>query len=355
MSRPTTSDRVELILSVVPWLADRDGARLSEIAAHFGADPVALFRDLRSLSAGPEPEVGFYIQISIEADDGHDDVVGPDDVDDLDAGWNDPWDVDPSSDPVLTAQVHDYYFRAPPQLDQAEVLSLLVAGAAYRDIPGFEALRPALDKLAAALGPGAARAVQVDLGQSRAETLALAREAVGSRTPLALTYYSSGRDEVSGRTVEPWALRSRGGRWYLSGHCRDTGDLRHFRVDRILEAGRAGDPGSFSVPEVVEEPLTGLAEGGQLVELDMPAEDAWMLGSDPMESRVERDDRVVAVMRSHGEAWLDRLLLTLGPGASAVDLDTGASLAPRRAEAARRVLARYGAVGDNAGSAIRST
>ena len=325
VSRPTDAERVALILSVVPWLAARDGARLSEIAEHFGAEPAALFRDLRAVSAGPEPEVGFYIQISIEADDDGDDG---DDDDDLGAEWVDPWDADASTDPVLTAQIHDYYFQAPPQLDRAEALRLLVAGAAYRDIPGFEALGPALDKLAAALGPGAERAVQVDLGRSRAETLALAREAAGTSTPLALTYYSSGRDEVSRRTVEPWALRSRGGHWYLSGHCRDTDDLRHFRVDRILEATPAGEPGSFRAPEGVEEPLTGMAEGGRPVRLDLPAEDAWMLGSDPVESRVERGDRVVVVMRSHGEAWLDRLLLTLGPSTTATDLDTGRSLAP---------------------------
>ncbi|MGE0878117.1 MAG: helix-turn-helix transcriptional regulator [Acidimicrobiia bacterium] len=64
-----------------------------------------------------------------------------------------------------------------------------------------------------------------------------------SRSPVTFRY----RGEE--RTLDPYGLLTRDGRWYVSGHDHARGELRTFRVDRIESDVRVGDHGSFSVPD----------------------------------------------------------------------------------------------------------
>jgi predicted DNA-binding transcriptional regulator YafY len=48
--------------------------------------------------------------------------------------------------------------------------------------------------------------------------------------------YRSDREEITRRTVEPYGLVGRQGRWYLVGFCRLRNDYRTFRLDRMQEA-----------------------------------------------------------------------------------------------------------------------
>jgi predicted DNA-binding transcriptional regulator YafY len=54
------------------------------------------------------------------------------------------------------------------------------------------------------------------------------------------------------RTVEPWALRARRGRWYLIGWDRDRQASRTFRADRVDGAVEIGEPGTVEVPADVD-------------------------------------------------------------------------------------------------------
>jgi proteasome accessory factor B len=58
--------------------------------------------------------------------------------------------------------------------------------------------------------------------------------------------------EISERHLEPWALTSRGGWWYVVGRDVDRGASRAFRLSRIQGAVKAGAAGSFEVPEQVD-------------------------------------------------------------------------------------------------------
>jgi predicted DNA-binding transcriptional regulator YafY len=50
--------------------------------------------------------------------------------------------------------------------------------------------------------------------------------------------------------VQPWAITSWHGRWYLVGHDTDRGAVRVFRLSRVEgRVRRTGRPGSFDVPE----------------------------------------------------------------------------------------------------------
>ena len=78
-------------------------------------------------------------------------------------------------------------------------------------------------------------------------------QAVRDRRVVRFDYRAAGRGEVLTRTVEPWGVVSRRGRWYLVGHDRDRGAPRVFRLSRIAgEVRPVGRPGQVTVPEDVD-------------------------------------------------------------------------------------------------------
>jgi proteasome accessory factor B len=74
--------------------------------------------------------------------------------------------------------------------------------------------------------------------------------AVRDRVPVQFTYRTQSSGEVASRTVEPWAVTSWHGRWYLTGFDRDRRAPRVFRLTRV-ESGvrRVGEAGEYEVPQ----------------------------------------------------------------------------------------------------------
>lgn len=74
-------------------------------------------------------------------------------------------------------------------------------------------------------------------------------EATTTRTPIGFDYARPGQAAQS-RRVEPWALLSWHGRWYLLGHDRQRQAPRMFRLSRVTGAVRTiGGPGSYQLPD----------------------------------------------------------------------------------------------------------
>ena len=64
--------------------------------------------------------------------------------------------------------------------------------------------------------------------------------------------------ETAERSVQPWALTSRGGRWYIVGLDADRAAPRSFRLSRITGPVRAGRPGRYEIPPDLDvDGLTG--------------------------------------------------------------------------------------------------
>ena len=124
----------------------------------------------------------------------------------------------------------------------------------------------------------------------------------------------------------------------MRGHCRLAGEVRTFRLDRVLELAieaesfepvAAGDGGTFAA-----------SEDDIRVTLKLAPEAAWVAEAFPVEEvkRTKRTLRVTLAVSSL--QWLERLLLQLG------DLAVVESADPPLpegfvTEAAERVLARY--------------
>ncbi|MFB9376484.1 helix-turn-helix transcriptional regulator [Kineococcus gynurae] len=72
--------------------------------------------------------------------------------------------------------------------------------------------------------------------------------AARDRVAVSFDYRRSGA-EPGTRTVEPWAVVSWHGRWYLLGHDRDRQAPRVFRLSRVVSGvRRVGRPGAYAVP-----------------------------------------------------------------------------------------------------------
>jgi proteasome accessory factor B len=72
--------------------------------------------------------------------------------------------------------------------------------------------------------------------------------ATRDRAPVTFAYRTREGDAAT-RHLEPWALTSRGGHWYVVGHDRDRGARRSFRLSRIEGAvRRAGQADAYEIP-----------------------------------------------------------------------------------------------------------
>ena len=78
------------------------------------------------------------------------------------------------------------------------------------------------------------------------------RGAVATNTLVDMNYMALATNEMSSREVEPWAVFSSLGNWYLSAFCRLKQEERVFRVDRIQQATLVDE--SFVPPEDLPKP-----------------------------------------------------------------------------------------------------
>lgn len=122
-----------------------------------------------------------------------------------------------------------------PGLDADELAALHLAISAVH-LEGGEGTA-ALWKLGGTQPDGAA-----EIAMGGGEHLALLFAAVSARQAVRFQY----RGEA--RTIDPWRIAYRNGRWYLSGRDHDRDDERQFRLDRLSDAAAVGPPGAFERP-----------------------------------------------------------------------------------------------------------
>jgi proteasome accessory factor C len=131
------------------------------------------------------------------------------------------------------------------------------------------------------------------------------------------------------------------GHWYAAAYCHLARDERLFRVDRIRAVRQTGenfDPTAGEEPDFGERVYHPRPDDPR-VTLDLDPEATWVLESYPSEQAEERPDGSWRVVLAVSErAWLERLLLDLGPAARVV---APAALRAVGAEAANRLLTRY--------------
>ncbi len=145
----------------------------------------------------------------------------------------------------------DTYALPPIELDAEELAVVGLASRVWQQASLAGPAAQALTKLTA-LG------VETDEGgpaglEPRIRTAEPAFEPLYTATrdhqPVSFTYRKPD-GEAAVREVEPWAVVSRSGRWYLVGRDRQRQAARVFRLSRIeSNVRRLGRPGQYEVPE----------------------------------------------------------------------------------------------------------
>lgn len=180
------------------------------------------------------------------------------------------------------------YFLPDPGLDPDELAALHLAASAIR-LDGSRAAE-GLRKLGGGAGSGGGPVVATLPDAPHLEEVYMA---VTDRCTVEFRYGDRSR------TVDPWRLYHRRGRWYLQAYDRDAGGSRSFRLDRVQGDLVARDPGSARPAP---------AEGVAPVELD-----AWSLG--------EGEETMARLWVAAGQAR--QAARRLGPAASATWAEDG--------------------------------
>ncbi len=311
-ARPSAEESLRRLLALVPWVASQEGASIDEVCERFGCAEAELVQDLELLfMCGLHP-------------------FTPDSLIEVDIDEGQVW-----------IRYADYFAR-PLRLTPAEGLFLVAAGSALLSVPGTGPDGPlarGLAKLAAALGVDPDEAVGVELGRAAPEVLTTLQQASAERRQVEIDYYSYGRDEWSRRVIDPATVFNAAGQWYVAGWCHRAAGERIFRVDRtrnvmLLEARFAPRPtalGQGPPPPYTPRP------DDPLVALDLDESARWVAEQYPHEGVEELGQGGLRVrLRVSERAWLERLLLRLGPHARMVEGD-----ARLVGDAAARLLARY--------------
>ncbi|HLF39944.1 MAG TPA: WYL domain-containing protein [Acidimicrobiia bacterium] len=310
MSRPDAAARLRRLLTVIPWILDHQGSTLEDIAARFGMKVTELERDLELIPFCGLPPYSPDRLIDCEIVHG-----------------------------AVYLRFAEYFAR-PLSLTPAEGFELLAAGRTLLAVPGADpggSLGSALSKLAGVLGGPEGMAVELGPGRF----LDPLRRAAEEAEQVEIDYYAFGRDALTTRRIDPRAVFAASGFWYVDAYCHLARDDRLFRVDRVRDVRPTGE--HFDAPP--REPRAG---GGGLfhpratdprVTLVVPASASWVAETYPTENvETQPDGRLRIVLVVSERAWLERLLLRLGPAAEVTDpeemCDVGAA-------AAHRLLARY--------------
>lgn len=306
--RPEAASRLRRVLAMVPYIAAHGEVSIAELAEAFALGEDEVLADLELLPFCGLPPYTPDRLIDLAVVDGY-----------------------------VSVRFAEYFSR-PLRLTPAEGFALLAAGRALLAVPGAVGdgpLAAALDKLEAVLG--ASGVLDVEVGEP--DGVDVFRRAAAERERLEIDYWSFHRDAVGTRRVDPGAVVSVGGQWYVAAWCHQAGDERLFRLDRVRAVRPTGE--RFE-PRPVEDVPASAFHGSatdERVTLDLPASARWVVETHPTEEVAEAGDgRLRVVLAVSGRAWLERLLLQLGPDARVV---APPGLRRAAAEAARRVLARY--------------
>ncbi len=292
----SATDRLDRLLTMVPWLMRNQGIDIAEAARTFGVSNEQIVDDLQLLFVCGTP--------------GH----LPDDL--IEASWEGGKVFVGNADTI----------SHPLKLGRDEALALIVALrtlAASSGVGESDAIARALTKLETAAGDlasvAASMSVTIDSDADQQRLLGQIRVALANHSRLHVRYLVASRDEATERDIDPMRVLSVDGRWYVEAWCHSALDVRLFRLDRIegltvLDVD--GTPPASAVSRPVGPGVFQARDGDALITLEVSAAAAWVAEQFPVET-VEplADGGLRLKVRASDPRWLVRLVWRLGGAA----------------------------------------
>jgi proteasome accessory factor C len=195
---PKTAGRINRLLAMLPWVIGNPGSPVDEVCERFGYTRPDLIRDLNTVFVCGLP--GY----------------GPGDL--MDASIDD--------DEIVVEMAE--YFSRPLRLTAPEALGILASAKAVQSAgTGGEALDRAIVKLEQMLLPEGTEAVVIDIAEPH--LVGDLRAAAVEGRVMRIDHTSVASGERKTRDIEPWAVFTTLGNWYVSAYCRRAVAERVFR------------------------------------------------------------------------------------------------------------------------------
>lgn len=247
---------------------------------------------------------------------------------------------------------YDQSLGVPLRLTTHEALALVVAlaGVAERAPAGVSSLaRSARAKVRAGLSQEvgsrvdeAGDRIALEAEPSDDALLDRLREAAARNREVEIRYYAWHRDEMTTRRVHPYLVTRTRGAWYVIGQDQLRGEIRTFRLERILDATETGasferakdfDPDRFRRSRLFVAP-----EGVREAKVRFFPPVSRRLASELSAGRVkrEKDGSVVVTLEFVSVAGLANWILAFGAAAEVLE---PAELRKAVADRARKALA----------------
>lgn len=308
-------EKLTFLLSLVPYLVERERVSVAEAAEHFGVDPEQIREAVRLIAISGVPGETTTYQ--------YEDL--------FDIAWDDFFDNDQI---VITNQVA---LDDSPRFSAREAAAL-IAGLQYLSSLPENADSAAVASLMTKLSRGASSVpspLAVEQTSSDA-TLALIRESVASGVQLEFDYLGSvGTREQ--RRVDPLRVESMDADWYLRGWDHTRQAVRTFRLDRISRPRVTAEPISHRAADVtLPDTLFESSDDDLVVTVEVTNAAAALLADYIPDgaAREQLEGRVRTTVRVSHYHGLKRLIASM-PGVATV-------VEPAEA---RRVVADWAAAG----------
>lgn len=293
-----TDSQIYRLLNLIPYIVQHPGVKIDEACRVFRIARNELLKELEliNLCGKPEYTPGDLIEVDIEGDS-------------------------------ISIRMADYFSR-PFKFTASELISLYLAGRALSDLAGLKeaaTFQAALAKLEKALlsGEKADLETVVDTvvilpDHPDQPKLQLLRQAMDERRQVQMDYYSSGRDALTSRRLNPLNLLFGSGNWYVQGWDHLSGENRLFRVDRIRDLkmlSKKFKPEDYLAREGLKGyPVEPARFKGRQVRLRFaPFYANWVMEQDMFsKKKKEKDGSVLCTLYAENFAWLEKELLRYG-------------------------------------------
>ena len=302
-----STERLERLVAMVPWLIENNGTSIKELAKRFQYPENTLIEDLTKVLffVGPHPH-------------------SPGDLIEINLYEGEVW--------ISQAQ----FLSKPLRLTAGEAFSLLVKGKMLQNILGSqadnEALASALEKLSAAVNIDPSDIV-LEKSVRDSNTFKVIQEGIHSKKKMKISYYSFNSDRNSERVIHPVAISGKDRYIYLDAFCQTATDYRIFRVDRIVEIELLEEVVDVDhhqrraeLEEAESIDLDFSFTGKEQVALKINRQDDWIISKYPTTNvDVVNEQYLIVTLPVSTEKWLGRLLLRISPETEVLEASGGIS------------------------------
>jgi len=294
-----SSERLERLISMVPWLIENNGASVGELASRFQYPEETLINDLTKVLffVGPHPHTpGDLIEINLYEDE--------------------VW--------INQAQ----FLAKPLNLKPSEAFSLLIKGKMLlnlmKDSPDSGTKLPLLNSALTKLSNSVSlehENIDLATGIPNSDVYQSIKNGIELRNKIEISYYSFNTDKNTKRVVHPIGFNLSDRYLYLDAYCELAEGYRTFRLDRIVnvrDLSEPIDPMHAESKNNANRPKVGELEfsfaDSESATLLIGRDDEWIIAKYPTTNvEVQENNLLLVTLPVSTGTWLGRLLLRLNP------------------------------------------